>query len=203
PPPQGAPRVLYRSHAAGGRIVALELRGDPQLPGLEAGASGRGRAARIARDARDRDRLADRHGRRGSRDAVSAHPLVARSHQDDRPGAGPHAVLVLRAPARLLLAPARVRGVVHDPPEGGGREAVQRLAGALAVEGSAVFERGAVDAVVRGRRHWRRDQRRLRDECRGPQHGLDPGPLPFDRGERRSLDVHGYGLLAVAPAYGT
>src|SRR5207248_10800807 len=123
--PPGASGVLHRGDAARGWLMDLGIRRHPQLPPLEAGACGSARATRAAWDARDSDRMADRHGRRRGGNAVSPDALVARTYQDDRPGAGAHAVLVLRAPARVLLAAAGVRRVVHRATEGGGRQAVQ------------------------------------------------------------------------------
>ena len=57
-----------------------------------------------------------------------ADPVVARADADGGPGAGPHAVLVVRSSARLLLAAARLRALVHGAAARRGRQAVQRPA---------------------------------------------------------------------------
>ena len=81
-----------------------------------------------------------------------------------------------------------------------GRERAVQLDRPAAVVRSVLLVGGAGDDRVRVRRLRRRDQRGLRDERHGAQHGVDHGALPRHARHHRRAHVHGRDLLAAAAA---
>ncbi len=118
---------LHWPRARRGRLVDRILQLDAGLFRLDARTSRRKSPARRRRHFRHLHRLADRDHSRRDRNHLSAHPMVVRLDRDRQCPAGAVALLVLRAPARLLLAAPDLRHVLHDAAEARGRKIVLRF----------------------------------------------------------------------------
>ena len=126
PPMQAQPAVLYRANPPRRRELGVVCE---HRHGVAARAAGKPRSTREPRDARhgrDGNVVAHGHGRCGIRDALPAHPLVARPRAAHRPTAGPDTLLVLRASPRLFLGAASVHDLVHGVAARSRREALFR-----------------------------------------------------------------------------